>query len=86
VFSYRSLRSALIDREESAALTESREKRFRALVQSSSDLVFVVDVTNMVTYASPSCRKVLGYEPRVLLGSEAGILVHRTTSRTSVSV
>ena len=76
VFSYRSLRSALIDREESAALTESREKRFRALVQSSSDLVFVVDVTNMVTYASPSCRKVLGYEPRVLLGSEAGILVH----------
>ena len=41
VFSYRSLRSALIEREEAAALTESRERRFRALVQSSSDLVFV---------------------------------------------
>lgn len=76
VFSYRSLRSALIDREESATLTESRERRFRALVQSSSDLVFVVDVTTTVTYASPSCTKVLGYEPRVLLGSEAGVLVH----------
>ena len=76
VFSYRSLRSALIDREESATLTESRERRFRALVQSSSDLVFVVDVTTTVTYASPSCTKVLGYEPKVLLGSEAGVLVH----------
>src|SRR5579863_6113110 len=76
VFSYRSLRSALIDREQSAALTESRERRFRALVQSSSDLVFVVDVTTMVTYASPSCTKVLGYEPTMLLGSEAGVLVH----------
>ena len=76
VFSYRSLRSALIDREEAAALTESRERRFRALVQSSSDLVFAVDLTSTVTYASPSCTKVLGYKPEVLLGSETGMLVH----------
>ena len=69
-FSYRSLRSALIDREEAAGLTESRERRFRALVQSSSDLVFVVDQNRTVTYASPSCTKVLGYEPDVLLGSD----------------
>jgi len=75
-FSYRSLRSALIEREEAAALTESRERRFRALVQSSSDLVFAVDLTSTVTYASPSCTKVLGYEPEVLLGSETGLLVH----------
>jgi len=75
-FSYRSLRSALIEREQAAALTESRERRFRALVQSSSDLVFAVDLTSTVTYASPSCTKVLGYEPESLLGSGAGILVH----------
>jgi len=75
-FSYRSLRSALIDREEAAALTESRERRFRALVQSSSDLVFAVDADSTVTYASPSCTKVLGYEPEDLLGSETGMLVH----------
>ncbi len=75
-FSYRSLRSALIDREEAAGLTESRERRFRALVQSSSDLVFVVDQNRTVTYASPSCTKVLGYEPDDLLGSETGVLVH----------
>ena len=75
-FSYRSLRSALVDREEAAALTESRERRFRALVQSSSDLVFAVDTTSTVTYASPSCTKVLGYEPGELLGSNTGTLVH----------
>ncbi len=75
-FSYRSLRLAVIEQEEAAALTESRERRFRALVQSSSDLVFVVDTTGAVTYASPSCRKVLGYEPELLLGSDAGELVH----------
>ncbi len=71
-FSYRSLRSALIEREEAAALTESRERRFRALVQSSSDLVFAVDLTSTVTYASPSCTKVLGYEPEVAAGLRDG--------------
>jgi diguanylate cyclase (GGDEF)-like protein/PAS domain S-box-containing protein len=76
IFSYRSLRSALIDKEQSAALTESRERRFRALVQSSSDLVFAVDPTSTVTYASPSCTKVLGYKPEALLGTETGMLVH----------
>lgn len=75
-FSYRSLTSALIEKEEAAALTERRERRFRALVQSSQDLVFVVDATRTVTYASPSCTKVLGYEPDVLLGTGTGILVH----------
>ena len=76
IFSNRSLRSALIEREEAAAATESRERWFRALVQSSSDLVFAVDLAGAVTYASPSCATVLGYEPTMLLGSEKGILVH----------
>ncbi len=75
VFSYRSLRAALIEREEAAALTESRERRFRALVQSSSDLVFVVGSEGRVTYASPSSTMVLGYQPEVMLDAERA-LVH----------
>ena len=75
-FSYRSLHTALVEKEAAAALTESRERRFRALVQSSSDLVFVVGSEAVVTYASPSSAKVLGYEPDRLLGSESGVLVH----------
>ena len=59
-------------RKRAASLTESRERRFRALVQSSSDLVFALDRTRTVTYASPSSTKVLGFEPDELLG-----LAHR---------
>jgi diguanylate cyclase (GGDEF)-like protein/PAS domain S-box-containing protein len=76
VFSYRSLRAALVDREAAGALTESRERRFRALVQSSSDLVFVVDVDRRLTYVSPSTSNVLGYQPDVLLGPDSGMLIH----------
>jgi diguanylate cyclase (GGDEF)-like protein/PAS domain S-box-containing protein len=76
VFSYRSLISALVENEEAAALTEQRERRFRALVQSSHDLVFVADTASCVTYASPSCAQVLGYDPAVLLGSERAEYMH----------
>lgn len=75
-FSYRSLHTALVENEDAAALTQSHERRFRALVQSSTDLVFVVDSTAAVTYASPSCNDVLGYSPELLLGSGSGTLVH----------
>ncbi len=73
---FRSLAAALVDKERAAASTEQHERRFRALVQSSHDLVFVVDATSAVTYASPSCAEVLGYEPSELLGSRTGGLIH----------
>jgi diguanylate cyclase (GGDEF)-like protein/PAS domain S-box-containing protein len=75
-FSYRSLQSAMTEVERAASLTESGERRFRALVQSSSDLVFSMDRTMAVTYASPSCTKVLGYDPEELLGALSGELIH----------
>jgi len=75
IFSSRSLNSALVEKEQAAALTESRERRFRALVQSSSDLVFTFDRTG-TTYASPSCSQVLGYEPEAMLGRGTGMFVH----------
>jgi diguanylate cyclase (GGDEF)-like protein/PAS domain S-box-containing protein len=75
-FSYRSLYSALTQKEQAASLTESRERRFRALVQSSSDLVFAIDRSGAVTYASPSSSKVLGFEPDELLGALTGRLIH----------
>ena len=75
-FSYRSLYSALREKEQAASLTERHERRFRALVQSSSDLVFSVDRTAAITYASPSSATVLGFQPEELLGACAGELIH----------
>jgi diguanylate cyclase (GGDEF)-like protein/PAS domain S-box-containing protein len=75
-FSYRSLTGALAENEQASALIESRERRFRALVQSSHELVFVSDGNGTVTYASPSCLEILGHEPGALLGSDSGRLIH----------
>ena len=44
------------------------EERFRAMVQSASDLVAVVDRKGRSLYASPSHKRLLGYTPEQLKG------------------
>jgi len=39
------------------------ERRFQTLIERSSDVVFRLDEDGIVRYASPSTRRVLGYEP-----------------------
>ncbi len=56
---------------ESLGLTDElrrREERFRAMVQSASDLVAVVDRKGRSLYASPSHKRLLGYTPEQLRG------------------
>lgn len=52
-----------------AALLES-EQRYRLIAEHSSDLIQVVNLDGVVTYASPSHRTVLGYEPSCYVGRE----------------
>lgn len=46
----------------------ARERRFRALTENASDLVLILDATGICRYASPSHKRVLGYEPEALTG------------------
>ena len=42
---------------------EANERRFRALIENSSDVVTVLDADSVITYDSPAVQSVLGYEP-----------------------
>jgi PAS domain S-box-containing protein len=44
------------------------EKRFRLLVQNSSDIISVFDAEGTVTYQSPSIERVLGHKPEERIG------------------
>jgi diguanylate cyclase (GGDEF)-like protein/PAS domain S-box-containing protein len=66
---------------ESAVLTENllrrrSERRFRALVENSSDIVLVVNGERQITFASPAAHRLLGLSEKSLLGSHPARWVH----------
>ncbi|MEM7285055.1 MAG: EAL domain-containing protein [Actinomycetota bacterium] len=52
-------------------------RRFRALVENSSDVVMVLDERGLVAFASPTVRRLLGREEAAVVGRPVGELVHR---------
>jgi diguanylate cyclase (GGDEF)-like protein/PAS domain S-box-containing protein len=52
------------------------ERRFRSLVQNSSDLILVVDDAGVVTECTPVVGQMLGRTPESLLGTPFADLVH----------
>ncbi|GAA5336760.1 hypothetical protein YIM73052_02230 [Thermus antranikianii] len=42
---------------------EASEKRFRALVENSRELIYILDAEGYMRYASPNVAHVLGYDP-----------------------
>ncbi len=52
------------------------ERRFRSLVQNSSDLVLVLSPDATIQYVSPSVERLMGFNPEELLGRSAFTWVH----------
>jgi PAS domain S-box-containing protein len=52
------------------------EARFRLLAEKMSDLVCLHEPDGRYLYISPSCRRLLGYEPEELLGKDPYNLFH----------
>ncbi|MCF8067139.1 MAG: PAS domain S-box protein [Desulfobacterales bacterium] len=53
--------------------TELRELKefFQSLVETTSDIIWVIDENDNYTYLSPNVKKILGYEPEELYGKKA---------------
>jgi PAS domain S-box-containing protein len=67
---------------------EESERRFRALIENSSDMTLVYDRAGLVTYVSPSVERVLARRPADMVGSRVVALTHpedRAGLRTAVA-
>lgn len=52
------------------------EKRFRLLIENASDLVAVIDSRGVITYVSPSLKRIGGYEVKETLGKKFLEFIH----------
>jgi PAS domain S-box-containing protein len=55
---------------------KQNEEQFRLLAEKTSDLVCLHEPDGRYLYISPSCRRLLGYEPEDLLGTDPYDLFH----------
>ncbi len=54
----------------------SSERRFRSLIQNSSDLVSVLDGEGKYSYVSGASKKILGYDPEFFIGKSPFTFMH----------
>jgi PAS domain S-box-containing protein len=64
------------ERRHSQSAQRDRERRFRALIEHSSDVVSVVGADARLTYVGPSVTRVLGHAPQDLEGRSILDIVH----------
>ena len=57
------------------------EQRFRALIEHSSDIIVVADLTGTVTYINPAVEQVLGFKPEERIGYTGFELIHPDDSQ-----
>lgn len=63
-------------RKAAEARLRASEERFRAIVETSQDVILLTDVDSRLLYASPSSVRSLGYAPDELVGLLLRDLVH----------
>jgi PAS domain S-box-containing protein/putative nucleotidyltransferase with HDIG domain len=52
------------------------EERFRSMIQSLSDIIFILDRNGQLTYESPSATRILGYQPGYFIGKSPYTHIH----------
>jgi diguanylate cyclase (GGDEF)-like protein/PAS domain S-box-containing protein len=73
---YAALTVEVDERKAAERALRASEERFRSLVQSSSDVISIVEGDGAVRYHSESVRRVLGYDPGELVDGDPLALVH----------
>jgi PAS domain S-box-containing protein len=56
------------------------EERYQSLVQNALDVIVILGADGTTQYASPSIKRVLGYEPEKLIGDNGLALIHGRTA------
>jgi PAS domain S-box-containing protein len=54
----------------------AHDPQYHALIQNSSEMMFLLDAGGHIVFAGPSCTQILGYAPEELLGRSCFAMIH----------
>ena len=63
-------------RRQAEEALRNNERRFRSLIERSSDITTVIDADGWITYQRPSSKRILGYDPEELVGTKIAEYIH----------
>ena len=64
------------EQHEAAVKLAAEEARSRAILDASSDRIFLLDAGGAITFEAPACERVLGFAPHELVGTSLFQWVH----------
>jgi PAS domain S-box-containing protein len=76
---YQELRHSIISavkRRRTETLLKEAENRLRQITENIQDILLLTDTNFIVTYASTSCKSILGYDPNDIVGKSLEHLIH----------
>ncbi|MCH5372670.1 MAG: CHASE domain-containing protein, partial [Planctomycetes bacterium] len=77
------LKQEVFDRNRAEDALRESERRFRSLVETTTDWIWEVDSRGFFTYASPRVKELLGYEAAEVLGRSRIDLIDVSERRTA---
>ncbi|MBS1538663.1 MAG: PAS domain S-box protein [Bacteroidetes bacterium] len=66
----------ITEKHKAEALIDANERRYRALIENSSDMVRMIDATGKVLYISPATERIIGYSLEEYVGKSIFEFVH----------
>ena len=66
----------MTEEQRAEELLQASEKRFRALIENSSDAISLSNAEGAIIYASPASVRIQGYTPEERLGRDGSELIH----------
>lgn len=76
----------LTERKKTEEALQQSEAAFRAIVETSRDWIWAIDLDGKLTYSNPALEEILGYAPAEVVGKQSLDLIHEDDRESEMAM